>query len=77
MLKAKLMEKGAKQVKIASPYGSPISEILKESQQDDYSLIVMGSQGRGFIKEVFLGSVSHNVVRLATLPVLLIPALRR
>ena len=77
MLKAKLMEKGAKQVKVALPYGSPISEILKESQQDDYSLIVMGSQGSGFIKEVFLGSVSHNVVRLAALPVLLIPALRR
>jgi nucleotide-binding universal stress UspA family protein len=77
MLKAKLMEKGAKQVKIVLPLGSPISEILKESQQDDYSLIVMGSQGSGFIKEVFLGSVSHNVVRLAALPVLLIPALRR
>jgi nucleotide-binding universal stress UspA family protein len=77
MLKAKLMEKGARQVKIALPYGAPVSEVLKESQQDKYSLIVMGSQGRGFIKEVFLGSVSHNVVRLATLPILLIPALRQ
>jgi nucleotide-binding universal stress UspA family protein len=77
MLKAKLIEKGAKQVKIALPYGAPISEILKESQQDNYSLIVMGSQGSGFIKEIFLGSVSHNLVRLASLPVLLIPALRQ
>jgi nucleotide-binding universal stress UspA family protein len=39
-------------------------------------VIVMGSQGRGFISEVFLGSVSHQVVRQAPVPVLLIPALR-
>jgi len=77
MLKDKLVRKGAKDVKIMLPSGAPISEILKESQQDNYSLIVMGSQGHGFIKEVFLGSVSHNVVRLAALPILLIPALRR
>jgi len=76
MLKAKLVEKGAKETKIILPYGSTISEIVKESQQDNHSLIVMGSQGRGFIKEVFLGSVSHQVVRLASLPVLLIPAIR-
>jgi len=77
MLKDKLVRKGAKDVKIMLPSGAPISEILKESRQGNYSLIVMGSQGHGFIKEVFLGSVSHNVVRLASLPVLLIPALRQ
>jgi len=37
---------------------------------------VMGSQGRGFIGEVFLGSVSHQVVRRAPVPVLLVPTLR-
>ncbi|MFW6129032.1 MAG: universal stress protein [Candidatus Aminicenantaceae bacterium] len=34
-----------------------------------YTMIVMGSQGRGFIKEIFLGSVSNNVLRHATIPV--------
>jgi nucleotide-binding universal stress UspA family protein len=29
--------------------------------------------GKGFIKEIFLGSVAHNVSRLAPSPVLLIP----
>jgi len=76
MLKTKLIAKGAKEVKKLLPYGSVISEILKESKKAGYSMIVMGSQGRGFIKEVFLGSVSHQAVRLASLPVLLIPALR-
>jgi nucleotide-binding universal stress UspA family protein len=36
--------------------------------------VVMGSQGRGFLAEVFLGSVSHQVVRRSPVPVLLVPA---
>jgi|WetSurMetagenome_2_1015567.scaffolds.fasta_scaffold18571_2 nucleotide-binding universal stress UspA family protein len=76
MLKHALISKGAREVNILLKYGIPVSEILKISQGDDYSFILMGSQGRGYVKEVFLGSVSDNVVRHATLPVLLIPALR-
>lgn len=76
MLKSKLIEKGAVDVKIKIPYGHSKSEILKESQTNDYSLIVMGSQGRGFIKEIFLGSVSCNIARYATQSVLLVPAVR-
>ena len=52
----------------------PFSRLL-ESQ--DISLIVMGTQGKGFIQELFLGSVAHNVSRLATCPVLLIPPVSR
>jgi len=37
---------------------------------------VMGSQGRGFVSESFLGSVSHQVARRSPAPVLLIPAKR-
>ncbi len=76
MLKSKLIDKGAKRVDILLPYGLPISEILKASKKGEYSLIVMGSQGRGFVKELFLGSVSHNVVRQTSLPVFLVPAMR-
>ena len=75
-LKARLVERGATDVRVEIPYGSPISEVLKQARKGDYSLIVMGSQGRGFIAETFLGSVSHNVVRQAPIPVLLVPALR-
>jgi len=76
MLRKKLLEKGAKNVLLKIPYGNPTSEILNELKGGDYSLVVMGSQGRGFIQEIFLGSVSHNIARDASVSVLLIPALR-
>ena len=60
---SRLAEKFEKNGKIDIPYGSPIQEILRAAERNDESLIVMGSQGRGFIGEVFLGSVSHQVVR--------------
>jgi nucleotide-binding universal stress UspA family protein len=53
--------------------GHPLPAILQILESQDISLIVMGTQGKGFIKEIFLGSVAHNVSRLARCPVLLIP----
>ena len=44
-------------------FGSPSVETLKTIQELSVSLVVMGSQGRGFVPELFLGSVSHNVAR--------------
>lgn len=75
-LKEVLLNKGATDVRIELPYGLPTQEILKKIQGSDISLVIMGSQGRGFINEVFLGSVSHNVARYSPVSVLLIPALR-
>jgi nucleotide-binding universal stress UspA family protein len=75
-LKANLEHKGATDVQIEIPFGSPIQEIVRRAKDADDTVIVMGSQGRGLISEVFLGSVSHQVVRQAPVPVLLIPALR-
>lgn len=76
LLKNKLIELGAENISIKITYGQPISEILDELKKGSYSLVVMGSQGRGFIKDIFLGSVSHNIARYANTSVLLIPALR-
>lgn len=75
-VKARLEAKGEVEVDYELFYGSPPQEILRQAQEYDYSLIVMGSQGRGFIQEVFLGSVSHKVMSYAPAPVLLIPAER-
>jgi len=76
-LKARLEKAAEVNVRIQIPYGHPVEEILRvtHEEQDD-TLIVMGSQGRGFLAQVFLGSVSHQVVRRAPVPVLLVPALR-
>jgi len=57
--------------------GHPIPAILKILESEDISLVVIGTQGKGFIKEIFLGSVAHNVSRLAPCPVLLIPPASR
>ena len=75
-LKAKLKDQGEADIQIELLYGSPTEQILKYIQENTVSLVIMGSQGRGFIKEIFLGSVSHNVARHAAASTLLIPALR-
>jgi nucleotide-binding universal stress UspA family protein len=75
-LKTQLSRKGQSEVKCDITYGSPVAEILKKAREGDVSLIVMGSQGKGYISEVFLGSVSHQVARHAEVSVLLLPAVR-
>jgi nucleotide-binding universal stress UspA family protein len=69
----RLLAAGLPQVQAIFDPGHPLTAILKVLQSQDISLIVMGTQGKGFIKEIFLGSVAHNVSRLALCPVLLIP----
>jgi nucleotide-binding universal stress UspA family protein len=72
-VKLRLEGCGASGVSIDIPYGSPTKIILDRARSNQFSLIVMGSQGRGFISELFLGSVANNVARLAPLPVLFVP----
>jgi nucleotide-binding universal stress UspA family protein len=73
-LKQTLLEKGAHQVDIEVCFGVPYQEITRLIRERNAQLVVMGRQGRGFVGELFLGSVSHNVVRHSVAPVLLIPA---
>ncbi len=74
-LKTDLEGRGIGTVDIELPYGLPKREIVEYTRQNDVSLVVMGSQGRGFVKEFFLGSVSHSVARYAASSVLVIPPL--
>lgn len=67
-----LLSLGATEVDVKIAFGHPTEEVLKTSREG-ISLIVMGSQGRGFFQEVFMGSTSHNVVRHAPVPVLVVP----
>ncbi len=75
-MKTSLAQSSGAYVETATVYGMPVSEILKKAQENKVTLIVMGSQGRGYISEFFLGSVSHNIARHSETSVLLIPALR-
>ncbi len=55
-------------------YGSPTAEILHFIAEEKVSWVIMGSQGRGWIKEIYLGNVSHNIARHAPVPVMLVPS---
>jgi len=73
-LKTELENAGVHDVRIELAYGSPKQEIITRLERGDISLTVMGSQGRGYIGELFLGSVSHSVSRRTEVPLLLVPA---
>ncbi len=75
--KQRLLKAGVSEVHDRFEPGHPIPAILHVLESQDISLIVMGTQGKGFIKEIFLGSVAHNISRLAKCPVLLIPPASR
>ena len=73
----RLAQAGLPRVDVVYDPGHPLPAILEVLKSQDISLIIMGTQGRGFIQEIFLGSVAHNVCRLAPCPVLLIPPASR
>jgi len=73
----RLTQAGLTRVEAVCDPGHPLPAILKVLKSQDISLILMGTQGKGFLKELFLGSVAHNVARLAPCPVLLIPPASR
>jgi nucleotide-binding universal stress UspA family protein len=52
--------------------GNPIEEIIKEVDQKDYDMIIMGAHGHGAIAGAVMGSVSRRVVRRSTTPVMVV-----
>ncbi len=53
-------------------YGNPAEEIAAYARKNNVDMIIMGTRGLSAIKEVFLGSVSHKVLQLASCPVVLV-----
>ncbi len=53
-------------------YGNPAEEIAAYAHKNNVDMIIMGTRGLSAIKEVFLGSVSHKVLQLASCPVVLV-----
>lgn len=52
--------------------GPPAETILEYAASHNCDAIVIGSRGLGGIREFVLGSVSHNVVQHAKIPVLVV-----
>mgnify|MGYP006290378497 CR=1 FL=1 len=46
-------------------------QIVKTAEEENCDLILMGSHGGGTIKNILLGSTTHNVIRKTKIPVLI------
>lgn len=57
-------------VRIRLEVGPPATEIVRVAGEERVDLIVMGAQGESLVQELLLGSVAHQVVRTAPVPVL-------
>lgn len=68
-----LLNHPATQIDLVLEYGNPKQLISHYIQDKSISMTVMGSQGRGYISEFFLGSVSLRIARQADSNLLVIP----
>ena len=59
--------------KILVQIGHPVEEILKVADEEECDTIVLGSHGKGFLKQTFLGSVSSAVLHRSKKPAFVIP----
>ena len=53
--------------------GHPLEEILKAADESECDLILLGTHGKGFLKETFLGSTARSVLDRTRKPVFIIP----
>jgi nucleotide-binding universal stress UspA family protein len=68
------LETAGIRVRVETPVGYAPYAIAELAERYDTGLVVMGSHGKGLFTNAFSGSVSSDVVRLTTTPVLLAPA---
>ena len=59
--------------KILVQPGHPVEEILKAAEDEACEVIILGTHGKGFLKQTFLGSVARSVLDRSRKPVLIIP----
>jgi nucleotide-binding universal stress UspA family protein len=59
--------------KILVPMGHPVEEILKVADEEGCDAIVLGTHGKGFLKQTFLGSVAGSVLERTRKPIFVIP----
>jgi nucleotide-binding universal stress UspA family protein len=70
-IKGELEEEGLK-VKTYLKYGNIPKQIVSVADEEKVNLIVMGAHGKGLLSEILLGSVSTDVIRQASCPVLIV-----
>jgi nucleotide-binding universal stress UspA family protein len=76
--KAFLMEADISESLIATKIrmGKPSEEILQESKEEDYNIIIMGRKGRTALKDLVLGGVSTTILHRIQNPTVAIVSTR-
>ena len=59
--------------KILVPIGYAVDEILKIADLESCDVVVLGTHGKGVLKQTFLGSVAEDVLQRIRKPVFIIP----
>ena len=73
-IRNKFSDRIREDVEITITYGTPSREIVEKAEELGATMIMMGSQGEGYVQGEYIGGVSTNVTRQSNLPVLLISA---
>lgn len=72
-MKDRLQEISGAEIELEIKLGIPSNEIIKTKQEHDCTLIVMGSQGRGYIAGEVLGSTTQKVIDRTKVDCLVVP----
>lgn len=75
-LKQRLEKKGEVKVDIILEMGRPFREITRTIDENGVDLLLLGRQGKGILKDIFIGSNSNNLTRRANCSVLLVPMIK-
>jgi nucleotide-binding universal stress UspA family protein len=70
---AYLRKEGTVQIKTALTTQKTEESILKLIEDNQVSMLVMGTKGKGAMERIFLGSTTVDMVELAPCPVLVVP----
>lgn len=54
--------------------GSPVESVLEAAKELDAEMVVIGTHGRTGVARLVIGSVAERLVRLATIPVVVVPS---
>ena len=60
-------------VEVVQLTGSPAALILEQAEKSDADTIVMGSHGHTALYDLLVGSTTHQVLRKARCPVMIVP----
>jgi len=62
-------QRDACRAELAMETGAPVNRIIEYAEKHGIDLIVMGTQGRGAVERMWIGSVTQGVLRRAPCPI--------